>query len=396
MRVLHVIPSVTQVRGGPSLAVLDIVKALRANNVDAEIVTTNDNGDGLLDVPLQQRVEYQQVPVWFFSRFSPTVKFLREYAFSWQLTVWLWHNISQYELLHIHAIFSYASTIAMVIARCQNIPYIVIPHGLLCEWSLQQSTFRKQIYLWLIEKGNLNHSQAIHLTSQLEQQEVNQLGFRVSSFVLSHGLTQPPLIINARYLLRQYLNIPADEPVILFLSRLHPKKGLHYLIPALGKLTEYRFTFVVAGSGAKEYEAEIESLTVSTGIRDRTHFTGFVAGDTKNLLMQGSDLFVLTSYAENFGIAVLESLAVGVPVLVTPGVALADFIQQHQLGYVPELDVVAITKAIEQHLTHPQQAQDMSDRARQIILEQYSWDKIAARMIEVYQSIILNHSVKTF
>ena len=175
------------------------------------------------------------------------------------------------------------------------------------------------------------------------------------------------------------LMIPADEPIILFLSRLHPKKGLHYLIPALGKLTQYRFTFVVAGSGAKEYEAEIESLVVSTGIRDRTHFTGFVAGETKNLLMQGSDLFVLTSHAENFGIAVLESLAVGVPVLVTPGVALAAFVQQHQLGYVPELDVLAIAKAIEQYLTHPQAAQDMGDRARQIIIEQYTWDKIAAK-----------------
>ncbi|QSJ15289.1 glycosyltransferase [Nostoc sp. UHCC 0702] len=395
MRVLHVIPSVPQVRGGPSLAVLDMVKALRANNVDAEIATTNDNGDGLLDVPLQQRVEYQQVPVWFFSRFSPSVKFLREYAFSWQLTVWLWHNISQYELLHIHAIFSYASTIAMLIARCQNIPYIVIPHGLLCEWSLQQSTLRKQIYLRLIEKANLNHSQAIHLTSQLEQQEVAQLGFNVPSFVLPHGLAQPRLILNARYLLRQHLKIPADEPIILFLSRLHPKKGLHYLIPALGKLTQYRFTFVVAGSGTKEYEAEIESLAVSTGIRDRTHFTGFVAGDTKNLLIQGSDLFVLTSYAENFGIAVLESLAVGVPVLVTPGVALAAFVQQHQLGYVPELDVVAIAKAIEQYLTHPQAAQDMGDRARQIIKEQYTWDKVAIKMMEIYQSIILNHTRKT-
>ncbi|MBH8561036.1 glycosyltransferase [Nostoc sp. CENA67] len=395
MRVLHVIPSVPQIRGGPSLAVLDMVKALRAKNVDAEIATTNDNGDGLLDVPLQKRVEYQQVPVWFFPRFSPTVKFLREYAFSWQLTVWLWHNISQYDLLHIHAIFSYASTIAMVIARCQNIPYIVIPHGLLCEWSLQQSALRKQIYLRLIEQANLNHSQAIHLTSQLEQQEVDQLGLNVPSFVLPHGFSQPQLILNARYLLRQHLNIPVDEPIILFLSRLHPKKGLHYLIPALGKLTDYRFTFVIAGSGAKEYEAEIEALTISTGIRDRTHFTGFVAGETKNLLIQGSDLFVLTSHAENFGLSVLESLAVGVPVLVTPGVALAAFVEQHQLGYVPQLDVLAIAKTIEQYLTHPQAAQDMGDRARQIILEQYTWDKVAMKMRGIYQDIILNHTVKT-
>jgi glycosyltransferase involved in cell wall biosynthesis len=391
MKVLHVIPSVPQVRGGPSLVILDMVKALRTNNVDAEIATTNDNGDCLLDVPLQKLIQYKQVPIWFFSRFSPTVKIFREYAFSWQLTAWLWDNISQYDILHIHAIFSYASTMAMAIARLKNIPYIVIPHGLLSEWSLQQSTCKKQIYMRLIEQANLNHSQAIHLTSQLEQQEFAQLELSAPSFVLPHGLSHPPQIPYASSLLRQHLNLPADEPVILFLSRLHPKKGLDYLIPALGKLTHHRFTFVVAGSGSQEYEAEIESALVSNGIRDRTYIAGFVAGETKNLFIQGSDLFALTSHAENFGLAVLEALAVGVPVLVTPGVALAAIVQKYQLGYVPVLDVLAIAKDIEEYLTHPQEAKDMGDRARQIIREQYTWDKVAAKMVEIYQTIIFNH-----
>ncbi|WP_392534638.1 glycosyltransferase [Nostoc sp. C117] len=392
MRVLHVIPSVPHVRGGPSLVVMDMVKALRANNIDAEIATTNDNGDYLLDVPLQKLVEYKQVPIWFFSRFSPTVKLVREYAFSWQLTTWLWNNISQYDILHIHAVFSYASTMAMAIARRKNIPYIVIPHGLLSEWSLQQSTYRKQIYMRLIEQANLNHSQAIHLTSKLEQQEVAQLKLNAPSFVLPHGLSEPTPIFNARNLLRQHLQVAADEPVILFLSRLHPKKGLDYLIPALGKLTHHRFTFAIAGSGSEEYEAEIESALVANGIRDRTHFTGFVVGEIKNLLIQGSDLFALTSHAENFGLVVLEALAVGVPVLVTPGVALAAVVQEHQLGYVPQLDVLAIAKAVEEYLTYPQVGKDMGDRARQMIREQYTWDKVAAKMVGIYQGIILNHN----
>ncbi|AFZ27938.1 glycosyltransferase [Cylindrospermum stagnale PCC 7417] len=389
MRVLHVIPSISPLRGGPSQVVLDIVKALRANNLDIEIATTNDNGDSLLNVPLHRCVEYQQVPVWFFSRFSPTIKAVREYAFSWELMVWLWHNICQYDLLHIHAIFSYASTIAMAIARCKKVPYILIPHGLLSEWSLQQNACKKQIYLRLIEKENLNCSQAIHLTSQLEQQEVALLGLSAPSFVLPLGIFQPSLISNARYLLRQHLNLPTDEPVILFLSRLHPKKGLEYLIPALGKLTHHRFTFVLAGSGSKEYVAEIESLLISTGIRSRTHFAGFVAGETKNLFLQGSDLFALTSHAENFGLSVLEALAVGVPVLLTSGVALASIVQQHQLGYIAELDVLAIASALEHYLSHPQAAKEMGLRAHQMIIEQYTWDRIAARLIEIYRVMLL-------
>ncbi|MBD2385318.1 glycosyltransferase [Cylindrospermum sp. FACHB-282] len=388
MKILHIIPSVASVRGGPSQAVLETVKALRNQGVDAEIATTNDNGNDLLDLPLGKLIDYKQVPVQFFPRFSPKVNSIREFAFSSQLTRWLWQNVSNYDLLHVHAIFSYASTAAMAIARFQNIPYIVRPLGQLSEWSLQQSAGKKQIYLHLIERTNLNHSRALHLTSQQEQQEVYRLALSAPSFVLPHGLSIPPPIPHVRYLLRQHLNVPADEPVILFLSRLHPKKGLEYLIPALGKLTHHRFTFVLAGSGSQEYEAEIESLLISTGIRSRTHFAGFVAGETKNLFLQGSDLFALTSHAENFGLAVLEALAVGVPVLVSPGVALASVVQQHQLGYIAELDVLAIASAIEQYLSHPQETKEMSDRARQVVMENYTWDRVAQEMVVLYGKII--------
>ncbi|MDZ8188195.1 MAG: glycosyltransferase [Nostoc sp. ChiSLP02] len=392
MRVLHIIPSVSHVRGGPSLVVMDIVKALRAKNIDAEIATTNDNGNYLLDVPLQKLIEYKQVPITFFYRFSPPIKIIREYAFSWQLTVWLWDNICDYDILHIHAIFSYTSTIAMAIARLKNVPYITMPHGLLCQWSLQQSSRRKQIYMRLIEQANLDRSQAIHLTSQQEHEEVAQLRLKAPIFVLPHGLSTPQPIFNARYLLRQHLKVPPDEPIILFLSRLHPKKGLDYLIPALGKLTHHRFTFAIAGSGSQEYETEIESALVANNIRDRTHFTGFVVGETKDLLLQGSDLFALTSHTENFGLAVLEALAVGVPVLLTPGVALASVVQEHQLGYVVQMDVVAIALAIEKYLTHPQEGKNMGDRARQTIREKYTWEKIVTKIIDVYQAFIFNHN----
>ncbi|MEA5626088.1 glycosyltransferase [Nostoc sp. UHCC 0251] len=388
MKILHVIPSISFVRGGPSQAVLEMVKALCNSGVEAEIVTTNDNGLELLDVPLGKCTYYQKVPVWFFPRFSPSIHSLREFAFSREFTTWLWQNVHNYDLLHIHAIFSYASTAAMAIARLKGVPYIVRPLGQLCEWSLQQSARKKQIYLQLIEKANLNYSQYIHFTSAQEQQEASRLNLTSPSFILPHGVAIPNNIPNARQRLQQHLKLPTDEPIILFLSRLHPKKGLDYLIPALGKLSDYRFTLVLAGAGSPEYETEVKSLLVSHGIQNRTHFTGFVKGEMKDLLMQGADLFTLTSYSENFGVAVMEALAAGVSVVVTPGVAVADMVKQNYLGYVAEFDVAAIASAIQQALNHPQEAKEMGDRARKLILENYTWDSIASKLISVYQDIV--------
>lgn len=389
MKVIHLIPSIAPVRGGPSQAVLEMVKALINQGVDAEIATTNDNGSTLLEVPLQQRIEYEQVPVWFFPRFSPPVASLREFAFSGEMTSWLWQHISEYDLLHVHAIFSYPSTAAMTIARSKNIPYIVRPLGQLCEWSLLQSPRKKQIYLKLIEGANLNHSQALHLTSEQERQEVSRLGLKPENFILPHGLSIPSPIPDARSRLRQLLKVPPDEPVILFMSRLHPKKGLDYLIPALGKIAHERFTFVLAGSGTPEYEAEVETLLATAGIGDRTYRSGFVAGEMKELLLQGSNLFVLTSHSENFGVAVLEALAAGLPVLITPGVALATVVKEHQLGMVADLDISAIASALQQLLSAPENLAKIGKKSPDFVEKNYSWTFHSLQVQKIYTRIII-------
>jgi glycosyltransferase involved in cell wall biosynthesis len=389
VKILHVIPSISPVRGGTSRAIIDMVHAAIDRGIDVEIATTNDDGEHLLDIPLCQRILYDRIPTYFFPRFSPSIPAVREFAFSGSFTTWLFKNIAKYDAIHVHALFSYTSTVAMAIARLKNVPYLVTPHGLLCEWSLQQSQQRKQSYLKLIERANLDRASAIHLTCQQERDDLLALKLRSPTFILPLALTAiPAQIPDAAKLLRQNLECPIDEPIILFLSRLHYKKGLDYLIPALGKLQDRRFTFVIAGTGTPAYKAEIQALLVSAGIEERTQMLGFVEGEQKDLLIQGADLFALTSHSENFGISVLESLVVGTPVLVTPGVGLATVVRDRHLGYVSDLDIEAITQALDRYLADLDRAKLMGENARQFTLEHYTWDKIATDLVRVYQSLV--------
>ncbi|MGI0495253.1 glycosyltransferase [Alkalinema pantanalense CENA528] len=403
MKILHVIPSVSPVRGGPSQAVLEMVYALRQQGVDATIVTTNDSGDDLLPIPLHQWIDYpvhqsspadssdaahKTVPLQAFPKFAPAISAVREFTFSPALTRWLWHSITDYDLVHIHAIFSYPSTIAMAIARARNVPYIVRPLGQLCTWSLQQGAAKKRAYLKIIEMANLQGARSLHFTALQEQQEAEAVGLATPSFVVPHGLDMPAVNAQAQQELRQQLNLPADQPIVLFLSRLHPKKGFDALIPALQQLRDLPFQFVIAGSGAAEYEAQLAAEIETAGLTDRTHWFGFAKGETKQRLLQGADLFVLPSHSENFGIAVLEALANGLPVLITPGVALATLVQDHALGWVTEQTPDAVAAGLRSALQDPQTREAMGIRAELAVRSQFSWPQIAKQLVQHYQSIL--------
>lgn len=124
LKVLHVIPSVSPQRGGPSKAVLQMVAALKQTDVHAEIATTNDNGVDLLDVPLDTLTERQGAPIRYFERWSPAIPELREFQYSSSFVNWLKQHIKDYDLLHVHAIFSFCSSYAMWLARRTNVPYV--------------------------------------------------------------------------------------------------------------------------------------------------------------------------------------------------------------------------------------------------------------------------------
>jgi glycosyltransferase involved in cell wall biosynthesis len=396
--VLHVIPSVAPVRGGPSQAVLEAVQALNGLGVDAEIVTTNDDGAGTLDVPLLERTEYGNAPVHFFPRWSPPLRPLRDFAYSASLAAWLRRHVPDYDLLHVHALFSFAPSMAMSVARRSNVPYIVRPLGLLGRWSLRQSAWRKRAYLAAIDRANLNGSRGLEFTSREELMEAADLGLRAPGFVLPFGINLPAPMADAPQRVRRRLGLPADEPLILFLSRLHPKKGVEPLISALESIAHRRFSFVVAGSGEREYEAQIRERVRRGALATRTLFPGFVQGEVKQELLQGADVFALTSHSESFGIAVVEALAAGTPVVITDGVPLAQLVRQSATGWVPEFAPQPIARALEAALDGLSDVAAVHDRSRRCraVAEQFAWSTLAARLRDDYACVLEGRAPASF
>ncbi|HEY9850402.1 MAG TPA: glycosyltransferase [Leptolyngbyaceae cyanobacterium] len=387
MKVLHVIPSVSPALGGPTQVVLNLVKSLRGWGVDAEIVTTNDNGATLLDVPLNKKIDYEEVPVWFLPRFSPPLK---EYIFSPAITKWLWQNIRNYDILDNHYLFSYASTCAGAIARSQKVPYTVRSMGQLAPWALEQSRLKKQIYSFLIERHNLNCAAAIHCTSPGEVEDVKKLGIKTPTITLPLGVNQPVYWPNAKQIVCETYGIPTATPIVLFLSRLHYKKRPDLLIESLGKLAEQKYDFhlILAGSGETEYLNYLKGLVSSFGLSERTSFPGFVMGKDKELLLQGSDIFVLPSFSENFGIAVAEAMSYGLPPIVTPDIQIAPDVASAKAGLVVAGEIEPLADAIAQLLNSAQQRQNMGENGKSLVKHLYSWSAIASHLKYVYSYII--------
>lgn len=387
MKVLHIISSISSIHGGTTLAVLGITRALIDQGISTEIVTTNDNGSTRLDVPIAEKISYQGIPIYFCN----CLPFLRKYALSNDLAQWLWQNSQNYDLLHIHCIFSYSSMIAMVIANYCHVPYIVTPHGMLCTWSLNQSYSLKNIYMKLIGYKQINKARAIHFTTNQEKEEARTLDIKPQSVIIPLGVNILPTKIDASVHLHDLLKIPIHVPIILFLSRIHPKKGLDYLIPALAKIAPtFPFHFVVAGDGKEEDKWHINHLLDDYKLKEKTHLVGFVEGEMKNLLLQGSDIFALTSHSENFGVVVLEAMAAGLPVLLTPGVALSSIVKENQLGYVAELDVDSIAQNLKEFLENRDNARikEMSQRTQDYVQSNYSWDIIAKDLMDIYHQCL--------
>lgn len=398
MKILHVIPSLSASSGGPPQVAINLVKALRDSGVEAEIATTNHDSPTPLPVPLRQRVDYPvnggTIPVWFLPYNPPALK---EFIFSSAFTTWCWHYLPNYDLIDNHYLFSYTPTCAAAIARRNAIPYTVRTMGQLSPWALAQSKTKKQLYTALIERRNLQRAAAIHCTALSEAEDVRKFGITTPTLTLPLGVHAPDPDPNAKSVLRQQYCLPIEVPIVLFLSRLHYKKRPDLLLQTLAALKAqgHLFHAILAGTGEADYVAELQRLVQTLNLADRVSFPGLVTGKAKDLLLQGADLFVLPSFSENFGIAVAEALASGLPVVITPGIQISSDIEQAQAGLVVPGEVQPLVEAIAQLLASPDLRAKLGSNGQQLAQTRYSWSAIARPLATAYQWMIAKKPLPT-
>ncbi len=381
MRVLHVIPSISPRRGGPSAALIPMLASLTQRGIDCAVLTSNDDGPDNSNLATGEWLDYQGIKLLAFPRKRLGMRWFDEHIVSPAALDWLGGQGHQWDLLHVHAVFSYLSTRTMSWARRQGRPYLCRPLGQLCEWSLAHKPLRKSCYLALVEKANLEAAARVHFTSELERQECEAAGITVRPMVVPHGVAMPELADPGQP------KQPNQGLSVVFVGRLDPKKGLERLIDGFSQVCsaiDARLT--IAGTGDQTYQRGLADQAAAHS--ESIHFSGWVEGEQKRHTLMQADIFVLPSFSENFGVAVLEAMSFGIPVLVTAQVALAGPISGAGAGLIIDGSAQSIAAALTELAADPERRRRMGEAGRALAASQFSWPAVAAQLDQQYRDIL--------
>lgn len=384
LKILHVIPSVAPRYGGPSQAIYTMCRALQARGTEVLIATTSADGSEELPVALGEKIIYQDVATIFFARqWSEALKYSRP------LALWLERNINNFDLAHIHAVFSHACVAAARACRKNVVPYLVRPLGTLDPWSLKQKSVRKRLFWHLGVKQMLAGAAAIHYTSAEEKRLVETELSLSGGVVVPNGLDLS--FINWR---TEPFDTPQSEightPYILALSRIHPKKGFELLIESFAALKKSglfgSWRLVFAGDGDAGYVDQLKALARRRGLNGDALFVGWLEGNRKYAVLKDASLLAMPSYQENFGISLIEAMACGVPVLVSPHVNLAPEIEKAGAGWVAALREDKLTIALAEALGNEQERWRRGNNGRDLA-SSYGAAKVATKLIDLYRNL---------
>ncbi|MGC9603071.1 MAG: glycosyltransferase [Minisyncoccia bacterium] len=379
--------------GGPIRSVHNLNKWLVKRGADVTVYTTNIDGPVELDVPTGVPVSIDGVRVFYFP-----VHFFRHWFYSSDFRKALAMTAKDFDIIHITSVFTAASTLGAHYAKKRDIPYVISPKGSLMKTPLGSGSLKKKLYLSLIERKNLEEADAIHFTVPVEKEEYLRQGLSFKdSFVIPNGLDPdefkeeiPPGFFRKKF------GISADKKIVLFLGRLNWIKGLDTLLPSFKRVADRipAAILVLAGGDDKKYKKTVEDMVEKHKLGDKVVFTGMIIDGDKQAALRDSDVFVMPSYSESFGMSALEAMYSRLPVVVTEGVSLAPVVEKYSAGLVVTKNEDKLSEAVINILSNPDSAKAMGERGRKIAESNFLMPVIAENFLAAYGRVIETHRGK--
>lgn len=387
LKALHVIPAVASRYGGPSRAIFEMSCALQAAGVDVLVATTDADGPGRLTVQKTTPVKHQGAETIFFP-----VRLSERFSYSPKLARWLNKNVKNFDVVHIHAIFSHPSLAAAGACRRNGVPYIVRPLGSLDPWSMSQRSWLKSVMWHASVKRMLREAAAIHYTTNEEQTLAESTLGLARGVVVPLGIQVDDPPVEGTKNVRHTQSGLADNPYILALSRLHPKKNLESLIEAFLSLEDVdefsQWRLVIAGDGESDYVGQLKKMAQTGRDLERISFTGWLSGADRNEVLRNAELLALPSHQENFGLSAAEALAYGVPVIVSHRVNLASEVRAANLGWVTGLEPKKIASTLREAMQDAAERQRRGHAGQEFVSTRLSWTTVVRELTALYRTVV--------
>lgn len=387
MKVLHVISGLGRGGGGPARSCQGLVAAERAAGVDAWL--------------------------WPIGGGKPWVEGVRDVACRIDDAEELRRTLRGFDIVHIHGLWDPRLHKVALACRREGVKYVIAPRGMLEPWSLRQKWLKKRIARWLYQDRDLKCAAALHATAGSEAEQFRNLGFKNPIIVSPNGVNVP-----SRFEPRA---TPNARRRALFVSRMHPKKGVLELVEAWSRTIKdtvngegeegwvCELVYTVSGGLEKEYEARVKQRVLALGMSYQDAdgaihspssspsspnfvFTGELNDDEKWKAYARADLFVLPTYSENFGIVVAEALWAGVPVITTKGTPWSELEgarppdHSSRCGWWIDLPPAeSLERALAEATTLDSRVlAEMGGRGRRLVEEKYTWEAVVKPMISGY------------
>ncbi len=384
MRVLHLIPGMAA-SSGPTQAVQNL--AYHQAKMGYEITVAHLTG---------RAAEGQLITHPRVEQLGFAVRLLCHWGYSPSLRKWLFENVGAFDIVHMHSMWLYPNLVGARACRRHGVPYVVRPAGSLESWSLGVKRLRKSLYFRVLERPILERAAFVHAASEQEASGIRAAGIRNTIEVIPHGVDLANFNnVPSRQEARSLLGLPPDKPIVLFLSRIHPVKGLELLGEsfklALREIPTARL--VIVGPDRHRYAEQVKQRYQTWGIDGATTFLGELTGHDKIAAYAAADVFVLPTQSENFGIVVAESLAAGTPVIVSRH-APWKCVQDANAGYWVDRNSQTFARCIIDLLLDTDKRRSMGQNARRLIAREFAWSVIARQLGDTYVSCVDGHSVK--